>query len=47
MTAAAGRIGHLGPIPEGLVAWLLAGSALVGVAARDRRARAMRRLGAG
>jgi ubiquinol-cytochrome c reductase cytochrome c subunit len=25
-------IGHLGPIPEGLVAWLLAGSALVGVA---------------
>jgi ubiquinol-cytochrome c reductase cytochrome c subunit len=26
-------IGHLGPIPEGLVAWLLAGSVLVGVAA--------------
>jgi ubiquinol-cytochrome c reductase cytochrome c subunit len=26
-------IGHLGPIPEGLVAWLLAGVALVGVAA--------------
>lgn len=25
-------IGHLGPIPEGLVAWLLAGGALVGVA---------------
>jgi quinol---cytochrome-c reductase cytochrome c subunit len=25
-------IGHLGPIPEGLVAWLLAGAALVGVA---------------
>ena len=25
-------IGHLGPIPEGLVAWLLAGTALVGVA---------------
>jgi ubiquinol-cytochrome c reductase cytochrome c subunit len=25
-------IAHLGPIPEGLVAWLLAGSALVGVA---------------
>jgi quinol---cytochrome-c reductase cytochrome c subunit len=24
-------IGHLGPIPEGMVAWLLAGSALVGV----------------
>jgi ubiquinol-cytochrome c reductase cytochrome c subunit len=26
-------IGNLGPIPEGLVAWLLAGAALVGVAA--------------
>ena len=25
-------IGHLGPIPEGLIAWLLAGSVLVGVA---------------
>jgi ubiquinol-cytochrome c reductase cytochrome c subunit len=25
-------IGHLGPIPEGLVAWLLAGTVLVGVA---------------
>jgi ubiquinol-cytochrome c reductase cytochrome c subunit len=25
-------IGHLGPIPEGLVAWLLAGGVLVGVA---------------
>jgi ubiquinol-cytochrome c reductase cytochrome c subunit len=25
-------ISHLGPIPEGLVAWLLAGSVLVGVA---------------
>jgi ubiquinol-cytochrome c reductase cytochrome c subunit len=25
-------IGHLGPVPEGMVAWLLAGSALVGVA---------------
>jgi quinol---cytochrome-c reductase cytochrome c subunit len=25
-------IGHLGPIPEGLVAWLLAGGALVGTA---------------
>ena len=25
-------LGHLGPIPEGLVAWLLAGGALVGVA---------------
>lgn len=25
-------IGHLGPIPEGIVAWLLAGAALVGVA---------------
>jgi ubiquinol-cytochrome c reductase cytochrome c subunit len=24
-------IGHLGPIPEGLVAWLVAGVALVGV----------------
>jgi len=26
-------IGHLGPIPEGLVAWLIAGAALVSVAA--------------
>jgi quinol---cytochrome-c reductase cytochrome c subunit len=26
-------IGHLGPVPEGLVAWLLAGAALVGVCA--------------
>ena len=25
-------LGHLGPIPEGMVAWLLAGGALVGVA---------------
>jgi ubiquinol-cytochrome c reductase cytochrome c subunit len=25
-------LGHLGPIPEGLVAWLLAGGALVGIA---------------
>ena len=25
-------IGHLGPVPEGLVAWLVAGAALVGVA---------------
>ena len=25
-------IGHIGPVPEGLVAWLIAGTALVGVA---------------
>jgi ubiquinol-cytochrome c reductase cytochrome c subunit len=24
-------IGHIGPVPEGLVAWLFAGAALVGV----------------